>query len=80
MEFSASYRWGSCRRCAFAAEPKSQMRGRPSRVTSAQRSPLLKAQYPICVAVAYRMFDVSNKRTAPRSNSSSIVRTRPRRY
>ena len=34
-EFFSSYRWGSCNRCAFAAEPKSKIRGRPVRVRSA---------------------------------------------
>ena len=34
-EFVSSYRWGSCRRWALAAEPKSKIRGRPVRVSRA---------------------------------------------
>ncbi len=34
-EFVSSYHCGSCSRCAFAADPKSQMRGGPVRVISA---------------------------------------------
>ena len=43
-EFRSSYSPGNWSRCALAAEPKSQIHGPPSRVTSAYRSPLLKAQ------------------------------------
>ena len=60
---------------AFAAEPKSKILGRPDRVSRAYRSPLLNAQYPMWVLVAYRMLLVSNSRRAPRSESSSCCRT-----
>src|SRR4029450_8474824 len=56
------------------------MRGGPVRVISAYRSPLLNAQYPMWVLVAYRMLLVSNSRAAPSSDASSCSLTRDKRY
>ena len=44
-EFLVSYMWGSCSRWAFAAEPKSQIRGRPR--PGDQRPPLALVERPV---------------------------------
>jgi len=42
---------GACKRCAFAAEPKSQRMGSPVRVSSAKRATLSRAHSPMVVLV-----------------------------
>ena len=45
------------------------------RITSTQRNSLSLAQFPMWVAVVYRMLFMSNKISAPRSDCSKAART-----
>src|SRR2546422_1610670 len=71
---------GACKRCAFAAEPKSHRIGSPPRVSSAKRATLSRAHSPMVVLVRYRMLFMSKTITAPRPAFAIACWARPRRY
>jgi hypothetical protein len=63
--------------CVRAADPMSHKIGCWPRITRQQRNSLSRAQFPICVAVVYRMLFMSNKIKDPMSERSSAAATFP---